>query len=106
MHLPFWFDLHHPRESVKQRSKFLFLGKIPVERSGAFLERSGIPACEAGASIKPGVERGFASETPGQDGKRISAYIIRTGLGFRSQSLAPPQALCLHLLRSLQEPVR
>ena len=23
-------------------------------------------ACEAGASIKPGVERGFASETPGQ----------------------------------------
>ena len=33
----------------------------------------GVPACEAGESIKPGVERGFGSETPGQDGKRIPA---------------------------------
>jgi len=65
----------------------------------------------------------LGSETPGQDGKRIPAreaggrhvsciscrprrglaYIIRMVLGFRSQSLAPPQALCLRLLRRLQE---
>jgi len=69
------------------------------------------PAREAGESIKPGVERGFASGTPGTEAKKISAreagdrgmslinccplrglsHHSQSVLGFGSQSLALPR---------------
>src|SRR5215813_2491209 len=76
-------------------------------------------AREAGVGIKPGVKRGFASATPGkwirkklQPAKRAAdpelspatrAYDIYGPwiLGFDSQSLASPQALCSRPLRGL-----
>ena len=84
-------------------------------------------AREAGVSIKPGVERGFASATPGSRNKNMSEPVKRATalnamnavahfmgsrafqysiLGFRSQSLAPPQVLCSRLLRRLRRSAR
>jgi len=37
----------------------------PASGSWLLVQVTGGPACEAGVSIEPGVERGFASETPG-----------------------------------------
>src|SRR5262249_39792403 len=82
-------------------------------------------ACEAGGSIKPGVERGFASATPGAESKlNLQAHEMgdSTLPGNRqhlvSINLSPafaglkiccalslgltPQALCFRLLRRLK----
>jgi len=88
-------------------------------------------ACEAGVSIKPGVKRGFASETPGTRSNGIrahemggsacaanlvgifAAFVLSpafAGLktcraqipGVSLAKLASPQALCLRLLRRLK----
>src|SRR6185369_9312763 len=86
----------------------------PAERATGFSSRK---AREAGDSIKPGApapgsrtNKYFEAREAGDSAiisrlspaPRARSLFIIAILGLRSQSLAPPQALCCHLLRRLK----
>jgi len=59
-------------------------------------------AHEMGGSPCAAIWLAFAPQLLCRPHSRAEILLIHVDLGFRSQSLAPPQALCLRLLRRLK----